>query len=256
MLKAHAGAVRSVCFSSDSKYLLTAGDDKAAKVGFLFISLLTFIRCCQIWNLQGQRFVASLLGHSNWVRSARFSPDSRLAVTGGDDKTVKVWDVHSHNCIHTFYEHTAYAAVVVLPCAHLIVCVSFSAVNCVRFHPTGAIVAACSADNSIKLWSGFAAFQSAHHCCSGTFAPRRCCSTTARTRPRSTASISTLRATSSSQLLTIRHSRFHCRVAACCSHYVVARYRYQIWDLREGHQLYTIHAHKDAALAAAFSITG
>lgn len=48
--------------------------------------------CCfmQVWSVPHQRFLFTLSGHSNWVRSAQISPDGRLAVTGSDDKTVKV----------------------------------------------------------------------------------------------------------------------------------------------------------------------
>lgn len=37
-----------------------------------------------------RRFRCSLQGHSHWVRSAVFSPDERLAVSGGEDKAVMV----------------------------------------------------------------------------------------------------------------------------------------------------------------------
>ena len=30
--------------------------------------------------------------HSNWVRSAVFSPDGTKIVSGSDDQTIKVWD--------------------------------------------------------------------------------------------------------------------------------------------------------------------
>lgn len=37
-----------------------------------------------------QRFAFTLSGHQNWVRCCQISPDGRLAVSGSDDKTVKV----------------------------------------------------------------------------------------------------------------------------------------------------------------------
>ena len=55
-----------------------------------------------------QKFQFTLSGHSNWVRGAKFSPDGRLIVSCSDDKTVRVWDRQSKQCVQTFYEHGGY----------------------------------------------------------------------------------------------------------------------------------------------------
>lgn len=89
-IKAHAGSVRSVSFSSEGKQLVSASDDKAVKV----------------WNVASIKFEYSFVGHNNWVRSAKFSPDARLVVSGGDDKTVKLWDSRKRAAITTFYDHS------------------------------------------------------------------------------------------------------------------------------------------------------
>ena len=90
VLKGHSGAVRSVCFSADTRFLLTSSDDKTLKV----------------WGLPTRRFQCSLSGHSNWVKSGVFSPDTRLALSGSDDKTVRVWDLTKRKCVTTFYDHS------------------------------------------------------------------------------------------------------------------------------------------------------
>lgn len=51
-----------------------------------------------------RRFLMSFNGHTNWVRCAKFSPDGRLLVSCSDDKTIKVWDIISGQCIKTFNE--------------------------------------------------------------------------------------------------------------------------------------------------------
>jgi WD40 repeat protein len=48
------------------------------------------------FELPSRKFLCSLVGHSNWVRSTRFNSNGGVAVSGSDDKTVKLWDVHLH----------------------------------------------------------------------------------------------------------------------------------------------------------------
>lgn len=60
-------------------------------------------KCIKLWSVHRQRFRLTLkgmhtictdtynaldIGHTNWVRSAKPSPDDRLVVSGSDDKTV------------------------------------------------------------------------------------------------------------------------------------------------------------------------
>lgn len=56
------------------------------------------------WTVQRKKFVTSYLGHKNWVRCARFSHDSNIIGSASDDKTVKVFDRRTGQCINTFTE--------------------------------------------------------------------------------------------------------------------------------------------------------
>jgi WD40 repeat protein len=59
----------------------------------------------QVWSVQSQKFHFTLSGHSNWVRTCRFSPDGLLAVSAGDDKAVRVWDIATRRCLRMYEQH-------------------------------------------------------------------------------------------------------------------------------------------------------
>eukprot|EP00927_Polykrikos_kofoidii_P050014 TRINITY_DN43978_c0_g1_i1.p1 TRINITY_DN43978_c0_g1~~TRINITY_DN43978_c0_g1_i1.p1 ORF type:complete len:576 (-),score=74.07 TRINITY_DN43978_c0_g1_i1:199-1926(-) len=117
-LKMHFGPARACDFSArGAQLLLSCSDDKLVK--------LTSVR--------ERRFVGSLVGHSNWVRSAVFARNADLVASGADDKTVRLWDVERRSVVRIWHDHG-------------------SSVTCVRFDTTGSTIAGCSSDSTINLW--------------------------------------------------------------------------------------------------------
>ena len=47
----------------------------------------------KVWDLATDRLVRTLIGHTNWVDSLAFSPDSRHLVSGSSDTTIRIWDL-------------------------------------------------------------------------------------------------------------------------------------------------------------------
>lgn len=47
----------------------------------------------------------TLQGHTNRVWSVTFSPDGQTLVSGGDDYTVKLWNVRQGKCFKTLLGH-------------------------------------------------------------------------------------------------------------------------------------------------------
>jgi len=80
VLDGHEGPVTSVTFMPGGRVLTTSDDHKAL-----------------IWAVGGPepRILHQLNGHGHKVMSATVSGDGRLAVTGGWDKTVRLWDTAS-----------------------------------------------------------------------------------------------------------------------------------------------------------------
>uniref|UniRef100_A0A8C0I177 Superkiller complex protein 8 n=1 Tax=Balaenoptera musculus TaxID=9771 RepID=A0A8C0I177_BALMU len=80
----HAMPIRSLTFSPDSQLLVTASDD-----GYI-----------KIYDVQHANLAGTLSGHASWVLNVAFCPDDTHFVS-----SVKVWDVGTRTCVHTFFDH-------------------------------------------------------------------------------------------------------------------------------------------------------
>jgi WD40 repeat protein len=77
ILEGHKGGVKSLQFSPDSEWLLTASSDRTA--------------CIWPVNSPGERRVLSG-GHTAELSQASFDPSGKHVVTGSADSTIRVWD--------------------------------------------------------------------------------------------------------------------------------------------------------------------
>lgn len=73
-------------------------------------------------------------GHRGVVYSTAFSPDGKHLISGGEDQSVKIWDVKTGEMIKSLEE-------------------SRSKIDRVRFSPNGHFVIAASQNSMIKLWT-------------------------------------------------------------------------------------------------------
>jgi WD40 repeat protein len=78
-------------FRPDGKYVITASDDKTARV----------------WEASTGRNMTVLQGHKSAVTSAAFSPDGRWVVTTSWDSTAQVWDLSKGQRVLILHGHTA-----------------------------------------------------------------------------------------------------------------------------------------------------
>ncbi len=77
--------------------------------------------------------IASLVGHSDTIRSVAFSPAGNLLITASHDKTARIWRAQRAQCIHTLTGHTKW-------------------VSGAEFSPNGRYVLTSSYDGSDIIW--------------------------------------------------------------------------------------------------------
>lgn len=107
----------TLAISPDGNTLASGGDDKIIK----------------LWDLNTQKLVNSVMGHSQAVTSVAFSPKQELLATASDDKNIKLWHLPTLQEIFTLEGH-------------------LHAVKSVSFSPDGEILASGSWDKQVKLW--------------------------------------------------------------------------------------------------------
>ena len=110
-LKDHANYVR--CFAATSeassqRYLFSGSLDKTITRWDLRTYFQERILTRMPWQevVDGTIATVKLRGHTDWVRSICVTKDDLRLVSCSNDKTIRIWDVHSTECIQTLRGHT------------------------------------------------------------------------------------------------------------------------------------------------------
>ncbi|MCP4106055.1 MAG: protein kinase [Desulfobacteraceae bacterium] len=135
-LKGHTSYVESVSLTPDGKIAVSASKDNSICV----------------WDLETGECLKILEGH-NWdystspyrvrhmaffkklknISSVTITPDGKTIVSGSDDKTVRVWDLETGQCVKILEGHT-------------------QAVDCISITPDSKTVISGSYDNTLRVW--------------------------------------------------------------------------------------------------------
>jgi WD40 repeat protein len=114
----HEGAVTTVAYSPNGKFVLSGGEDQMLK----------------LWDTANGKEVRTFTGHRGAVTSVAFSPDGGMALSGSNDSTLRLWEVASGHELHAT-ENLGWK------------------VTSVAFSPDGKFVVSAADDNQVKLWA-------------------------------------------------------------------------------------------------------
>jgi WD40 repeat protein len=53
----------------------------------------------RVWDIETQKVVRDISGHSQTLRAIRYDKESQILVSAGEDSQIKIWDMRTHTCV-------------------------------------------------------------------------------------------------------------------------------------------------------------
>jgi WD40 repeat protein len=136
--KRHNDWVCAVSYSSDGKYLVSAGGSEFTpeRNGGKTSAEI------KVWDIAAGMERGKLEGHTNKIFAAVFSPDGKTLATGSADRTIRLWNIDTMREVMSLQGHTG-------------------AVSSLSWSRDGTLLASAGWDRAVKLWDVGAGTESA-----------------------------------------------------------------------------------------------
>ena len=126
-IKAFTRALNSSVFSPDGRYILAGGGDDIIGTENDVAGVV------RLWDRATGRKLHELKGHRWFVESVAYSPDGKLALSGGSDASVRLWSLVTGKQQSAFIGHA-------------------SGVTSLSFFPDGRHAASGGEDGTVRVW--------------------------------------------------------------------------------------------------------
>jgi WD40 repeat protein/tRNA A-37 threonylcarbamoyl transferase component Bud32 len=90
-LSEHEDSVSCLDWSPDGKTLVSSSHARDPESNLI------------LWDPDAGSKLRSFVGHTEGVPVVAFTPDGQHVISGSWDATIKIWDVHTGQCLHTFH---------------------------------------------------------------------------------------------------------------------------------------------------------
>ncbi|KAH8080155.1 WD40-repeat-containing domain protein [Filobasidium floriforme] len=137
----HDEWVRSVVPSGDGKWLLSASSDQTARIWdrnegdakMVLRGHEHVVECAEFAPVAAYASIRKLAGLTAAAGDDRAKSDGCFVVTGSRDKTIRLWDVLTGQCLKVFMGHDNW-------------------IRAMTFHPSGKFLLSASDDKTIRIW--------------------------------------------------------------------------------------------------------
>jgi WD40 repeat protein len=104
------------------------------RCGFPRLKASTYDKTARIWDVDAGAEILQLVGHTDTIKGAVFTPDGRYVVTGGSDGTARLWDATTGAELRRFSGHTGI-------------------INSVAVSADSRFICTASGDRTARLWA-------------------------------------------------------------------------------------------------------